>query len=79
VTPLSFLSGTFYSVKSLPEIFQIINWFNPFFYIIDGFRYCLTDHVDGNIQIGGWFLLLANILLYILLSKLIDKGWRIKG
>lgn len=79
ITPLSFLSGTFYSVKNLPGIFQAINYANPFFYMIDGFRYCLTDHVDGNIEIGAVFLIVANILMYILLTKLINSGWRIKS
>ncbi len=79
ITPLSFLSGTFYSVKDLPVILQQINMFNPFFYMIDGFRYCLTDKTDGNIMVGIGFLAIANILLYFILEELIDKGWRIKG
>lgn len=79
ITPLSFLSGTFYSVQSLPAIFQQINMFNPFFYIVDGFRYCITDHADGSIIAGSSFLVIANITLYFVLTKLIDKGWRIKS
>lgn len=79
VTPLSFLSGTFYSVNSLPYIFAQINLLNPFFYIIDGFRYCLSDKADGNIQVGILFLISANIIMYFVLTKLIDKGWRIKS
>lgn len=79
VTPLSFLSGTFYSVQNLHVFFQSINYLNPFFYMIDGFRYCLTDHVDGNIIFGAMFLLVSNIALYYLLSVLLDKGWNTKG
>lgn len=79
ITPLSFLSGTFYSVKALPPIFQQINIMNPFFYMVDGFRYCITDYADGSIATGVTFLITANITIYILLTKLIDKGWRIKG
>lgn len=79
VTPLSFLSGTFYSVKNLPIFFQMINYGNPFFYMIDGFRYCLTDHVDGSIQFGVCFLIFANITLHFLLVHLISIGWRIKS
>lgn len=79
ITPLSFLSGTFYSVKALPAIFQTINLFNPFFYIIDGFRYCLTNHSDGNILTGALLLISANIILYWVLLKLINSGWRIKS
>ena len=78
ITPLSFLSGTFYSVKALPHIFQQIKLVNPFFYIIDGFRYCITGYADGNIIGGILFLIIANIIMYFVLAKLIDKGWRIK-
>jgi len=79
ITPLSFLSGTFYSVKDLPILLQYINSFNPFFYIIDGFRYCLTDKADANIFIGMAFLAFSNMIMYFVLEKLISKGWRIKG
>lgn len=78
ITPLSFLSGTFYSVNALPYIFQQINLLNPFFYIIDGFRYCIIDHADGSILTGILFLISANILVYSILLRLLDKGWRIK-
>jgi len=79
ITPLSFLSGTFYSVQSLPLIFQKINMANPFFYMVDGFRYCLTNQADGSIVTGIIFLVVANIIMYLLLTKLIDNGWRIKA
>jgi len=79
ITPLSFLSGTFYSVKQLPEFFQYVNLLNPFFYIIDGFRYCLTNHADSNIISGMAFLVVANILIFLLLVRLINIGWRIKS
>lgn len=79
ITPLSFLSGTFYSVKHLPSGLQTVNILNPFFYIIDGFRYCLTNYADGNIVFGMILLLLINILLFLLLVKLLNSGWRVKG
>lgn len=79
ITPLSFLSGTFYSAKDLPIILQYINNFNPFFYIIDGFRYCLTDKADANIIIGMVFLAVSNMILYFVLEKVISRGWKIKG
>jgi ABC-2 type transport system permease protein len=79
ITPLSFLSGTFYSVKNLPEILQKINILNPFFYIIDGFRYCLTNHIDGNILGGAVYLIAANLAVFLLLLRLLNIGWRIKG
>lgn len=79
ITPLSFLSGTFYSVQNLPIFFQVVNYANPFFYMIDGFRYCLTNHADGNIRIGILLLITLNIVMYVTLSRLINSGWRIKS
>jgi ABC-2 type transport system permease protein len=79
VTPLSFLSGTFYSVTKLPIAFQIINYFNPFFYMIDGFRYSITNHSDGNVTIGIWVVLLCNIALFSLIVRLFNRGWKLRG
>jgi ABC-2 type transport system permease protein len=79
INPLSFLSGTFYTVQSLPLFFQKLNLFNPFFYIIDGFRYCLSNHSDGDITLGTLVLALSNIGMFFLLCKLIKSGWRIKS
>ena len=79
INPLAFLSGTFYSVNSLPLFFQKVNLVNPFFYIIDGFRYCLTNQSDGDIALGISVLVLSNISMFCLLCKLIKSGWRIKS
>lgn len=79
IGPLSFLSGTFYSVDRLPFILQNINYFNPFFYMIDGFRYSLTDYADSNIYIGIVILCFSNLILFFLTVTLLNKGWRIKS
>jgi ABC-2 type transport system permease protein len=78
ISPLSFLSGTFYSVKNLPEVLQHINLVNPFFYMIDGFRYSLTSHADSNINIGVIIITVGNILLFFISSFLLSKGIGIK-
>jgi ABC-2 type transport system permease protein len=39
ILPLTFLSGVFYSIRSLPPVWQAVSHLNPFFYMIDGFRY----------------------------------------
>lgn len=68
IMPLSFLSGVFYSIHSLPEFWQVLSKFNPFFYMIDGFRYGFFGISDVNpvfslsvviiFWIGlGWFTL----------------------
>lgn len=78
ITPLSFLSGTFYSVKNLPEFWHTLSHFNPFFYMIDGFRYSMTGFHDGSIMAGMIMLTIVNIVLWVVAYRLIAKGYRIK-
>src|SRR5271168_4937786 len=52
VMPMTFLSGTFYLVSKLPEPFRTISQYNPFFYLIAGFRYGFTGHTDGSLMVG---------------------------
>lgn len=78
VTPLSFLSGTFYSVMMLPETWMTITMFNPFFYMIDGFRYAITGVCDGDVNTGMVVLIACNIVLAILTHHLLKRGWRLK-
>ncbi len=78
ITPLSFLSGTFYSVKHLPEFWQTINLANPFFYMIDGFRYSMTGQSDADITTGMSILIISNIILYAIVLRLLKSGYRIK-
>ena len=79
ITPLTFLSGTFYSINSLPSFWQIIAKLNPFFYIIDGFRYGITGHNDGNLLFAIIYLAILNIILFIILLQMLKNGYRIKN
>jgi len=79
ITPLSFLSGTFYSIKNLPEFWQQVNYFNPFFYMIDGFRYSFTGQSDAPVQTGILFILGLNVVLFIAVYLMLKKGYRIKS
>lgn len=78
VTPLTFLSGTFYSINQLPEIWHNLALYNPFFYMIDGFRYGFIGHADGNVWIGLVMLIIANILLSVLTLWMLRTGYKIK-
>jgi ABC-2 type transport system permease protein len=78
VTPLTFLSGTFYSIHQLPEIWHNLALYNPFFYMIDGFRYGFIGHADGNVMIGLVTLVIANILLSVLTLWMLRTGYKIK-
>lgn len=53
VMPLTFLSGTFYLVERLPEPFRTFSRFNPFFYLIDGFRYGFIGLAEGSLAVGA--------------------------
>ena len=79
ITPLTFLSGTFYSIQHLPEPVQLLSQFNPFFYMIDGFRYGFLGHAEGSLLIGGLVVAGANIALWWLCSWLIATGYRLKS
>ena len=79
VTPLSFLSGTFYSVTDLPVFFQHISHANPFFYMIDGFRFAMTGHADTDPALGMAVLAGTNMVLFALTYVLFDRGWRLKS
>ncbi len=79
VTPLSLLSGTFYSVRQLAPTFQAISRANPFFYVISGFRAGFLGMSDSPLWIGALGLLVLNILLWALCYALLKSGWRIKN
>ena len=78
VTPLSFLSGTFYSIDRLPEAAQIIAKFNPFFYMIDGFRYGFIDHADSSLWVGLFVMVGVNVGLWCLTTWMIASGYKLK-
>ena len=79
IIPLSFLSGTFYSIGRLPEILQIISKVNPFFYMIDGFRYSFIGKADGSIFIGLIYLSVLSFVSWFITYLLYKKGYKIKS
>ena len=73
ITPLSFLSGVFYSVHSLPEPWFTASHLNPFFYMIDGFRYGFFGHSDVSIWLSlgwtaGFFAVMSAICMWMLIT-----------
>tara|TARA_Y100000741_G_scaffold362734_1_gene349299 strand:- start:434 stop:1234 length:801 start_codon:yes stop_codon:yes gene_type:complete len=79
IVPLSFLSGTFYSIEKLPDILHTVSKVNPFFYIIDGFRYGFLGVSDESIQFGLYYLILLSFLIWFLAYFLFKKGYKIKS
>ena len=79
VTPLSLLSGTFYSVEQLSPTFQAVSHANPFFYVISGFRHGFLSEADSPIWVGGIGLALLNVALFAACYALLRSGWKIKN
>ena len=77
IVPLSFLSGTFYSIDRLPNILKTISEFNPFFYMIDGFRYSFIGVADGSVKIGIIYLTVLSFLTWLVTYILFKKGYKI--
>jgi len=78
ILPLTFLSGVFYSVHALPEIWQQATWFNPFFYMVDGFRFGML----GVSDVSPWMDLAVTGVFALLLTltclHLLRTGWKIR-
>jgi ABC-2 type transport system permease protein len=79
VTPLAFLSGTFYSVEQLPPAWLRVALCNPFFYMIDGFRYGLTGRAEASLLVGVIFLIAINAALLWLAYAMIARGYKLKA
>ena len=79
IVPLSFLSGTFYSIDRLPDILKSVSEFNPFFYIIDGFRYGFLGTSDGSIKFGLFYLIILSGITWFVAYILFKKGYKIKS
>ena len=79
IVPLSFLSGTFYTTDRLPVALQTISKANPFFYMIDGFRYGFIGNSDGSIKVGIIYLVILSFLTWLVTYILFKKGYKIKS
>ncbi|MCH9780771.1 MAG: ABC transporter permease [Alphaproteobacteria bacterium] len=78
ITPLSFLSGTFYSIDRLPETLQTISAFNPFFYLIDGFRFGMTAYSDASPRTAILVSLGLAVVLYVGTWGILRSGYHLK-
>ena len=78
IVPLSFLSGTFYSIDRLPSVLHKISELNPFFYMIDGFRYGFIGTSDGSIIYGIIYLTILSFVTWYIAYLLYKRGYKIK-
>ena len=79
IVPLSFLSGTFYSVDRLPDTLKEISIYNPFFHMIDGLRFSMIGVSDGSTIFGLVYLLSLSLALWFAAYYLYKKGYKIKS
>ena len=78
ITPLAFLSGSFYSIERLPPLWGEISRFNPFFYMIDGFRYGFIGQADGSLSIGIAVVVGATLTLWVVCYVMLSTGYKLK-
>ena len=78
IMPATFLSGVFYSIHTLPPVWQEISEFNPFFYMVDGFRYGFFGHSDINPMTSLIIVSIFFVFLAFLAVHLLQKGYKLR-
>ncbi|MFK8067578.1 MAG: ABC transporter permease [Gammaproteobacteria bacterium] len=79
ITPLTFLGGSFYSIKMLPELWQKITLFNPVVYLISGFRWSFYDVADVNILISVGMTFFFMTICLTVIWWMFKTGYRLRG
>jgi ABC-2 type transport system permease protein len=79
ITPLSFLSGTFYSIEGLPRAMQVITHLNPVFYLIDGVRYGVIGVSDSSPWLGLVVCIVTTAGVIALCWDMFRRGYRLKA
>jgi ABC-2 type transport system permease protein len=79
ITPATFLSGVFYSIHSLPPAWRTVSEFNPFFYMIDGFRYGFFGQSDVDPMTSLLVVLAFLLVLGAIALGLLKNGYKLRG
>ena len=79
VSPLAFLSGTFYTIDRLPQPWHALAQWDPFFYMIDGFRYGFIDRSEASLTLGIAVLVAANAALFALCHWMFRTGYKLRA
>ena len=79
VTPLAFLSGTFYSVEALPPLLNDITHANPIFYLIDGVRFGMLGVSDSSPWLGAAVVISATVAINLVAWSFFRRGYRLKA
>jgi ABC-2 type transport system permease protein len=78
IVPLTFLAGVFYSIHSLPPFWLTVSHLNPFFYMIDGFRYGFFGQSDVNPLVSVAIVAAFLVVLALLAIRLLRSGYRLR-
>ncbi len=79
VTPLTFLGGSFYSIKMLPPFWQKVTLFNPVVYLISGFRWSFYGISDVSVEISAGMTVVFMLLCLVAVRWLLRSGYRLKS
>ena len=79
IMPLSMLSGVFYSIHSLSPFWQKVSHLNPFFYMIDGFRYGFFGQSDTSPYLSLLIVTLFFIILAFITIRMLKSGYKLRG
>ncbi|MBM2577419.1 ABC transporter permease [Jannaschia sp. Os4] len=79
VTPLSFLSGTFYSIEALPPVMQALSHANPVFYLIDGLRHAVLGVSDSDPAFGALVVTGSTLVICAVAWWMFRTGYRLKS
>jgi ABC-2 type transport system permease protein len=78
IMPMTFLSGVFYSVNSLPSVWQSISHLNPFFYMVDGFRYGFFGVSDANPWLSLGVVITAYLIVSVIGLRMLISGYNLR-
>ena len=78
IVPMTFLSGVFYSVHSLPPFWKTLSYLNPFFYMVDGFRYSFFNAGDTQFAVSFLAIVILTLAVSALAIHLLMRGYKIR-
>ena len=79
ITPLTFLGGSFYSIRMLPEVWQTIALFNPVVYLVSGFRWAFYGVSDVDVGISLAATAGFMILCLAVIGRIFQTGWKLRA
>jgi ABC-2 type transport system permease protein len=79
ITPLTFLGGSFYSIKVLPEFWQNVSLFNPVVYLVSGFRWAFYEVADVSLEISLGMTMLFLCICLAIIAWIFRTGYRLKN